>query len=79
MNLVYVVIFMFFQSLIHSQGTVIEHGESRFLIRYETSEIGNSNELIHTIDYSCSDKKIDIKINLSVIDEDKYIEALISG
>ena len=73
MKLFYVVIFMFLQSLIHSQGTVLEYGESGFFIRYETSEIGNSNELIHIIDYSCSDKKIDIKINLSVIDEDPII------
>ena len=46
MKLVYVVIFVFLQSLIHSQGTVLEHSESGFLIKYETSEIVNFKGII---------------------------------
>jgi len=37
---------MFLQSLIHSQGTVLEHSESGFLIKYETSEIVNFKGII---------------------------------
>ena len=65
---------MFLQYLIYSQGTVLEYGESGSLIRYKTSEIGNSNERIHALCYGYSYKRImDIEMNFSAIDEDKYI------
>ena len=80
MKKIYVIVLMLFQYSIYCQGTVLEYGESGSLLKYETAEIGSSNERFHTLSYGYSYKrKIDIGMNFSVIDEDKFLGGSISG
>lgn len=78
MKILFVVVFVFFQSLVYCQGTVLDQGDSGAILGYGSSDLGKKR--LHSLFYGYSIKrKIDIGLEAGLVGDNKLVGMSLSG